>query len=49
MANDHKVQDLETKKGENMWVILWSERPFFACEFVQFVFPVCLNENCYIF
>lgn len=43
-------QDLENKKkGENMWLMLWSERPFFACEFVQFVFLVCLSENCYIF
>lgn len=38
----------QKEKGRTCGLTSWSERPFFACEFVQFVFS-CMFENCYIF
>lgn len=48
VVSEHKARP-GNKKRRTYGLLLWSERPFFACEFVQFVFPVCLSENCYIF
>lgn len=50
MGSEHKARPgkkkKKKKKGETCGLMLWSERLFFACEFV---FPVRLSENCYIF
>lgn len=46
VVREHKAWK---QKGRTCGLMLWSERPFFACEFVLFVFPVCLSANCYIF
>lgn len=48
MAIEHKSKTWNRFRGYTCGVMLWSERPLIACEFVQFIFfPVLLVETCF--